>query len=467
MRKPRVLVLDDEPAMLENCERMLSRLGYVAHTLASPSPLREVLREFRPEVLLLDLRLPGVDGFTALAAALAEDPQLAVIIMTAYASVSSAVRAVQEGAFDYLGKPFTSDQLDVTVRRACTHRGLVVENRQLRERVAGPGTSGLIGGSNVMGRLLEQTRKVGPSEASVLITGESGTGKELVARCLHRESARRNGPFVPIDCGAMPEALLEAELFGHERGAFTGAVARKIGLLVAAKGGTVFLDEVTECTPTLQAKLLRTIEERKVRPVGSNVEVTIDIRIVAATNRDVDAAVATGVFRADLFYRLNVVRLDLPALRERNGDLPVLFHHFLRHFAESTEVRAPQVTPEAWEALARYQWPGNVRELRNLTQRLVVLHAGGKVCLADLPEVVRGWVTGGDDAGESSSLLPYAVARDRALERFQLGYVRRLLAAHGGNVTRAAERAQVSRRTVHRWLADLGHDAAGPSNEEA
>ncbi len=467
MRKPRVLVLDDEPAMLENCERMLARLGYVAHTLASPSPLREVLREFRPEVLLLDLRLPGVDGFTVLAAALAEDPQLAVIIMTAYASVSSAVRAVQEGAFDYLGKPFTSDQLDVTVRRACTYRGLVVENRQLRERVAGPGTSGLIGGSDVMGRLLEQTRKVGPSEASVLITGESGTGKELVARCLHRESARRNGPFVPIDCGAMPETLLEAELFGHERGAFTGAVARKIGLLVAAKGGTVFLDEVTECTPTLQAKLLRTIEERKVRPVGSNVEVTIDIRIVAATNRDVDAAVATGVFRPDLFYRLNVVRLDLPALRERNGDLPLLFHHFLRHFAESTEVRAPQVTPEAWEALARYQWPGNVRELRNLTQRLVVLHAGGKVCLADLPEAVRGWVPGGDDARDSSCLLPYAVARDRALERFQLGYVCRLLAAHGGNVTRAAERAQVSRRTVHRWLADLGHDATGLSHEEA
>lgn len=466
MTGARVLIIDDEPAMLENCERMLGRLHYATHLLSNPAPLREAMREFKPDVLLLDLRLPGVDGFGVLAAALAEDPVLPVIIMTAYASVSSAVRAVQEGAFDYLGKPFTADQLDVAVRRATAYRQLAQENQRLRTEAAGSHTAELVGSSPAMRRLAEQIAKIAPAEASVLITGESGTGKELVARSIHQGSPRGKGPFVPIDCAALPEALLEGELFGYERGAFTGAVNRKTGLLVSARGGTVFLDEVTEFSPVLQSKLLRALEERTVRPVGSNTLVPIDVRVLAATNRDVEAAVAAGTFRSDLYYRLNVIRVELPALRDRTGDVPILFTYYLERFATASEQRIPQITPDAWDALLAYRWPGNVRELRNLAHRLVVLHGGGRVSLADLPAALRGWVPGTDDAGgtaQGGSTLPYLAARDQALERFQADYVRRLLAAHDGNVTRAALAAGVSRRTVHRWLAETG--MAHPAGE--
>lgn len=455
MERARVLVIDDEPAMLVNCERLLSSEGYACTTLAEPSRFAQVVATCEPDVIVTDLRMPGTDGMTILAAALAGDAARPVILMTAFATVASAVAAVREGAFDYITKPFTADQLMVAVDRAVRYRGLSVENRSLRQQVARTiGGDGILGASPVITRLLEQATKVAPTDANVLITGESGTGKELIARLLHSHSLRRDRPFVPVDCAAMPAGLLESELFGHERGAFTGAVQRKEGLLSQANGGTVFLDEIAELSTTLQSKLLRVLEQRQMRRVGDSRLIDLDIRVVTATNSDLEAASAAGSFRQDLYYRLNVVHFHLPPLRAREGDLPLLLNAFLREFATVARRRPPEVTPEAWAILERHTWPGNVRELRNAAQRLVVLDADGRITPEDLGSALqRGFDTSPERVAEWP--VEYAGAQQDALHEFRSTYVRRLLELHGGNVSRAAKTAGVSRRTLHRWLAEL------------
>ena len=461
MSRGLVLVLDDEPGMLENVERMLTSEGYGCITLAEPLRFRDVAARERPDVILTDLRMPGADGMTILAAALADDPSRPVIIVTAYGSVASAVSAVREGAFDYLTKPFSADQLLVAVDRAVHVRRLTVENRALREEAGRASRdAGILGTSVAMAGVLEQARRVAPTDASVLITGESGTGKELLARFIHLNSERRDAPLVAVDCAALPEGLMESELFGHEKGAFTGAVQRHAGLLERALGGTVFFDEIGEMTAALQAKLLRALEERQVRRVGDTRMIPLDIRVIAATNRDLDHEVSRGAFREDLYYRLNVVHFVVPPLRARSGDLALLLTAMLAEFAARTDKRAPQVTPEAMALLARHRWPGNVRELRNLAQRLVALDDDGRVTVADLPPALRGEPSGGGDAPVDDAWrpVPYDAAQDAALREFRSEYVRRMMEAHGGNVTRAAERAGVSRRTFHRWIAD-GRDA--------
>jgi two-component system, NtrC family, response regulator PilR len=461
-------VVDDEPAMLENCRRLLSADGYDCITLQNALRVREVLWDTRPDLLLLDLRMPAADGMTVLAAAVADEPALPVIVITAFASLSSAVQAMREGAFDYLAKPFTADQLLVAVERALRYRGLTLENEALRAQVASASTDGIVGSSPAFLRVLEQARKVAQTEANVLITGESGTGKEVLARFIHAESARKARLFTPVDCAALPEGLLESELFGHERGAFTGAVARKDGLLTTANGGTAFLDEITEMSPGLQSKLLRALEERKIRRLGSSEFIDVDLRIIAATNIDLDAAVADGTFRQDLFYRLSVVPLRMAPLRDRSGDVALLMQTFLRRFAAESGREPPQVSPDVWEALERHRWPGNVRELRNLAHRLVALDDDGCITLADLPEKLRGPSLPGRNGEdprwpwteiESGGHPDYETAREQALRGFQAAYVRQLLAGHDGNVTRAARTAGVSRRTFHRWLAELGSEA--------
>jgi DNA-binding NtrC family response regulator len=448
-------VIDDERAMLENCERLLSREGYACTTLAEPSRFRQVAAELEPDVIITDLRMPGTDGMTILAAGIADDPARPVIIMTAFATVASAVAAVREGAFDYITKPFSADQLLVAVERAVRYRGLSVENRSLRQQVARTvGGDGILGASPIMTRLLEQAMIVAPTDANVLITGESGTGKELVARLIHTHSLRHDRPFVPVDCAAMPEGLLESELFGHERGAFTGAVQRKEGLLASANGGTVFLDEIAELGTGLQSKLLRVLEQRQMRRLGDSRLIDLDIRVVTATNRDLEAAVAAGSFRQDLYYRLNVVHFNLPPLRARDGDIPILMNAFLREFANTARRRPPEVTPEAWAILERHTWPGNVRELRNAAQRLVVLDTDGRITPGDL----SGALQHGFDAPQVDPAqwsVNYAQAQDDAMREFRSTYVKRLLELHGGNVSRAATTAGVSRRTLHRWLAGL------------
>ncbi len=462
--RAKVLVVDDELDMLDNCRRLLARAGHEARTLADPTTVPATMAEFGPDVILLDLRMPQADGLTVLAAALAIDPAVPVVIMTAFGSVDSAVRAIREGAFDYLTKPFTGEQLVVAVDRALRYRGLSLENQALRLQVAtdDPATARLIGASPAMAHVMAQVRRVAPTEANLLILGESGTGKELLARSVHELSNRRPGPFVPIDCTSLPANLLESELFGHERGAFTGAVARKRGLLAEANGGTVFLDEIGELELPLQAKLLRALEERRVRSVGGTAQTPIDVRVVAATNVDLEQAVKGGQFRSDLYFRLNVVQVTLPPLRSRLGDVAELLHHFLADFARGADRPAPRVSPEALEAIETYDWPGNVRELRNVAQRLVVLDDDGRITTADLPEAIRGWPNG--TRGAMGPPLEYEQAREESQTAFLRQYVRQLLDYHGGNVSRAANAAGVSRRTLHRWLADLGTVARDPAS---
>ena len=459
MARARILVIDDEPAMLENCERLLSREGYACTTLADPSRFRQVAAALEPDVIVTDLRMPGTDGMTILAAGVADDSTRPVIVMTAFATVASAVAAVREGAFDYITKPFTADQLLVAVERAARYRGLSMENRSLRQQVArSVGGHSLLGSSVVLTRLLEQATRVAPTDANVLITGESGTGKELIAQLLHSRSSRHDRPFVPVDCAAMPEGLLESELFGHERGAFTGAVQRKDGLLAKANGGTVFLDEIAELSTTLQSKLLRVLEQRQIRRIGDSRLIDLDIRVVTATNRDLEAAVADGSFRQDLYYRLKVVHFDLPPLRAREGDIPILMNAFLREFATTAGRQPPEVTPDAWAILERYTWPGNVRELRNTAQRLVVLDTDGRITAEDLGGALQHeFVKSQQDPAQLP--LEYSHAQAEALREFRATYVRRLLELTGGNVTRAAATAGVSRRTLHRWLAELNQGA--------
>jgi DNA-binding NtrC family response regulator len=456
MDRARVLIVDDESAMLENCERLLSRHGHRCSTLADATRVRDVLREVSPDVMLLDLRMPGVDGMTVLTAVLSDDPALAVIIMTAYGTVASAVAAIREGAFDYITKPFTGEQLEVAVQRAIRHRGLTIENRALREQVArGARVDQIVGSSAAFHKLMNQVRKVAGADANVLISGESGTGKELIARYIHSHGPRHEAAFVPVDCAALPEGLLESELFGYERGAFTGAVGRKTGLLEEGNGGTIFLDEFTELSLSLQSKLLRALEERQVRRLGSSSLVDVDIRVVAATSVDLEAAVASGTFREDLYYRLNVIPLHLPPLRERGGDVVMLAQQFLVQYAAAVAKEPPNVSPEVWDALEAHRWPGNVRELRNLAERLVVLDDDGRITLADLPEALRPGRSILTEAPDDNP-LPYEQARAAAIQTFQARYVRRLLEHAGGNVSKAARMAGVSRRTVHRWLEDNG-----------
>jgi transcriptional regulator with PAS, ATPase and Fis domain len=298
---------------------------------------------------------------------------------------------------------------------------------------------------------MKSAKKVALTDASVLISGETGTGKELIARYLHAHGSRKKGPFVPVDCASLPEHLLESELFGHERGAFTGADTQKIGLLEHANKGTVFLDECGELTVELQAKFLRTLEERQIRRLGGSTMIDIDVRVIAATNADLKAAVAAGTFREDLYYRLDVVPLRVPPLRERKGDILVLLQKFLAHYSAVKQQRPPRLSPDVVDVFEAYEWPGNIRELRNFTQRLIVLNESGHITLADLPEALRPSVSELDDV-LAEGPLPYQEARTKALQLFQERYVKRLLKASDGNVTKAARTAGVSRRTVHRWI---------------
>ena len=451
-----ILIVDDEPEMLVNCERLLAREGYSCTTLNDPVAFLRTLRGCQPDVVLCDLRMPGADGMQLLAGARSEDPDIPFIFITAYATVSSAVQAIQEGAFDYLAKPFTAQQLSVVVKRALRQRRLTEENRQLRIEVAREQAFGEISGrSPPVLRVIERIRKVASSEANVLISGESGTGKELVARCIHSASSRCDRPFVAVDCAAIPESLLETTLFGHEKGAFTGAVARQRGLLEQANHGTLFFDEITELNASLQSRLLRALQEREVRRVGGNSVIGLDIRVVAATNMDPAAAVKNGRLREDLYYRLNVIPIQVPPLRERGSDAILLLRQFLQSFAEHYERPIPKLSRAAWDTIESYSWPGNVREVKNVAEQLVLLYDGKSITIGDLPHSLGPLGPIVDDGSPPLHKLPYPQARDRALRQFEAQYLDEILAQHGGNVTLAAKAAGVSRRTLHRWLQRL------------
>ena len=463
MDKGHVLVVDDEPEMLENCRRLLAHEGHACTTLGESRRFLEVLHEARPDVILCDLRMPEVDGMELLATARAEDPELPVILITGYATVNSAVEAIQEGAFDYLAKPFTPRQLGAAVTRALRQRRLTQENRRLRDQAREKDRVEILGESAVIERVKDQIRKAAPTEANVLIWGESGTGKELVARSLHHNSSRAGGPFVAVDCATIPGTLLESSLFGHEKGAFTGAIARQRGLLEQAHRGTLFLDEITQLGPVLQSRLLRALQEREMRRVGGSGIIALDIRVIAATNLNPTVAVAEGLLREDLYYRLHVVPIAVPPLRDRDSDILLLFQTFLRRSAESYGKTVPRVSRAAWDAIERYPWPGNVRELKNVAERLIIFDDDGAIGLGDLPEALRRKGVVVDERWLTSLEEPYAVVRERALRAIEGRYAEQVVDRYGGNVTAAARAAGVSRRTLHRWLRNR---RTGPEEEE-
>ena len=444
--------------MVENCARILKRAGFQCQTATDPRRALSLVETERPDLLLTDLKMPGMDGLELLRRAREIDSALPVILITAFASIESAVAAIKDGAFDYLPKSFSVDQLRVAVERGLRQRELQVENRNLREQLQGAlGFENLIGRSPAMMKVFELVRKAARSEANILILGESGTGKELIARAIHANSPRATQPFVPVDCASLPESLLESELFGHEKGAFTGAVKSKRGLMEVADRGTLFLDEIGELPLTLQAKLLRVLQERQVRHVGGTAQIDVDVRVVSATNRDLREVAAKGQFREELYYRVNVIAIALPPLRERAGDLKLLAHAFLKRYGGG---RVTGFDDAALHALEAYGWPGNVRELQNVIERACALADGDRITRPDLPEYLlqgvglRGpttSVTAGPSLPDSAN-LPLKDAKEQWMQVLEASYLRGLLERHADNVSAAAKAAGIDRKTFHRLI---------------
>jgi two-component system response regulator HydG len=448
---PKILIVDDETAILDTLQILLRREGFEVVAAQSGREALARLEEGLPEVVLSDIRMPGVSGLDLLAAIRERDPELPVILMTAQASLQSAMQAVNQGAFYYLQKPFSNDELVALCRRAAETRTLKAENRALR-RVIGrrddPSVRRPVGKNRGFIDVLKLAETVAPAESTVLITGESGTGKEVLARYIHSLSERAEGAFVSINCGALPENLLESELFGHLKGSFTGAVRDRDGLLVAAGGGTFFLDEVGEMPPSLQVKLLRAVQEREVVPVGATEPIPIDVRIIAATNRDLEDEVRRGSFRSDLYYRLNVISLHLPPLRERGADIPLLAEHFLRNLSERSGGRNFRLSEAALELLKRYDWPGNTRELENALERAAVLTRGEVIEVEALPARIA--------EERPAPLVDERPPENPTLEIIERAYILWVLQSEGGNKARAAEVLGIDPSTLYRKLNRYG-----------
>jgi len=455
MERARILVADDKENMLELVTRILGD-SYEVTTAADGGRAISLIGGQEFDVILTDLRMPGADGFEVLRAAKARSPDTEIIVMTAYATVQDAVTAMKQGAYDYLAKPFDPDDASLVVARALERRRLRAQTRTLRRELEGVYSfHNLVGKSAAMKdvyHLLEQASKL---DITVLLNGETGTGKELAARAIHYHSARKERPFVPVNCGALPSELVESELFGHARGAFTGAAGAKAGLFEEAEGGTLFLDEIGELPLPTQVKLNRALQEREIRRVGENRPVQIDVRVTAATHRELKAEVAAGRFREDLFYRLNVFPVVLPALRERRDDIPLLAAHFLEKHASALRREITGFEADAIRALTGYPWPGNVRELENAVERAVAVAKGKTVELADLPADVKGTQEGAIP-GEVLAKLPYRDAVDLARDRVSRDYLTVLMREHEGNVTHAAQRAGMERESLHRLLKRYG-----------
>jgi two-component system response regulator HydG len=442
-----VLVVDDEEQMLRSQERMLVREGYVVLTATSANEALERLRTADPEVdvVLTDLRMEGMDGMQFVETAKRLYPDLEVIMMTGYGTIETAVEAMRKGAYDFLPKPFKRMQLLKIVSRAMERRSLLAENRRLRQQVADGGGRSVVGNSEAMRHVLDMVAQVAPSEATVLILGESGTGKEVVARAIHEASDRARRPFVKVSCAALPDSLLEAELFGYERGAFTGADRRKPGRFELADGGTLFLDEIGDIPLEMQVKLLRVLQEREFERLGGTQTLEVDVRVLAATHRDLRQQVEKGRFREDLYYRLAVIPLEVPPLRVRPDDVPLLAAHFAAKYARD-ENRIPALLPETNEALVRYDWPGNVRELENAIERAVVLCKDGVIGPHDLPPHVRAR----DDTERDGAYLKVPIGTTmREVEDLLIDQALQL--SHGDK-QKAATLLGISARTITRHL---------------
>ncbi len=448
-----VLVIDDESSILESLRILLRNEGFTPHVAQGGRQGLEQIASLSPDIVLTDVRMPNVDGIEVLSAVRRQDPAIPVILMTAQATLQSAVQAVNEGAFYYIQKPFRNDDLVAILRRAAEHRRLRVENQSLKQEIRRRETTMTgrpVGKSKSWTEVLRLAETVAPTESTVLIQGESGTGKEVIARYIHQLSARIEGPFQSINCGALPESLLESELFGHVKGSFTGAVKDKQGLFSSAAGGTFFLDEIGETTPATQVKLLRVLQHREVIPVGATEPMSIDTRLIAATNRDLEEMMRRATFRQDLYYRLNVIALHLPPLRERQDDIPLLVDSFLERLETTRGGGEKMLSDSAAEAISAYQWPGNVRELENALERAWILTPGNRIELSALPERVTSPMP--------SRLLDDRSAPNPTLEAIERAYILWVLNAEGGNKTRAAESLGIDPSTLHRKLSRFGNE---------
>ena len=447
-QQPSILIVDDESGILDTLRILLRKEGFEVTTAQGGKAGLEQIRSGTHDIVLTDVRMPQVTGLDILQAAKEQDSMTPVILMTAQASLQTAVAAVNQGAFYYVQKPFSNDELLAILRRACEYRQIRVENRQLKQEIRRKDRTTVerpIGKSRRFIEVLKLAEMVAPSDSTVLIQGESGTGKEVIARYLHNLSARPDGPFLSINCGALPENLLESELFGHVKGSFTGAVRDKQGLFAAARGGTFFMDEVGEMPPSLQIKLLRVLQEREVIPVGATEAIPVDVRIVAATNRDLEEEVRRGHFRSDLFYRLNVIAVELPCLRDRRDDLVMLIDHFLQEMATERNSTAKALSSEALDAVMVYDWPGNVRELQNALEHAVVLTKAALIEPAALPERIT--------RRRREPLVAERSSPNPSLEVIERAYIMWVLQAEGGNKTRAAEVLGIDPSTLYRKLS--------------
>ena len=453
-KKSSVLVVDDDSAHRTMLRTLISGWGYTVSEANDGAAAIESVKAASYDLVLMDVRMVKVSGLEALEKIKSYNPAIPVIIMTAYSSVETAVEALKQGAHDYLTKPLDFDKLRLILERAMEHTRLKEENRILRESLGRQFDSqNIIGKSPAMTKLLETVAQVAPSEATVLISGESGTGKELIAGAIHFNSLRKDGPFVKINCAAITETLLESELFGHEKGAFTGADRRKEGRFSQAHGGTLFLDEVSEMSLTMQVKLLRALQEREFNRVGGETTIQVDVRVIAATNKNLLEQINTGAFREDLYYRLNVVELAVPSLTERKEDIPLLAQHFLEMFATKNQKEIKGFTPRAMHHLIRYDWPGNVRELMNAVERGVVLARTPYLDEADFLFLKDALLSGDEDQAEPANL---AIEGDAPLGEIEKTAILKTLEAAGGNKSEAARRLGITRKTLHKKLKAYG-----------
>jgi two-component system response regulator HydG len=448
--KTKILVVDDEAPHRQMLEVVLGGEGYEIHQAGDGQEAINLVEERYYDLILMDNRMTEVDGIEALKKIKEISPGIPVIIMTAYASVSTAVDALKSGAYDYLTKPLDIDELKILIDKALRHRQLEQENKYLKERLGDRfDFSSIIGRSPAMRDLFDTIALVAPSEATALIVGESGTGKELIANSIHHNSSRKERPFIKVNCAALPETLLESELFGHEKGAFTGAIARKQGRFQLAHRGSILLDEIGEMAPSTQAKILRVLQEREFEPLGGSQTVKVDTRVIAATNKNLEEEIQQGRFREDLYYRLNVVTLEVPPLRERREDISLLADFFLKQYAQKNRRLVKGFTPRAMDLLMRHAWPGNVRELENVVERAVIMGRSDMISELELPDAVRALEA--KDGEDVIDLIP-----GRSLKEMEREMIIRTLEEAGGNRTRTAEILGISRRTLQLKLKEYG-----------
>ena len=436
-KKPKILVVDDEDIVRESLGDWLDGVGYDVEVAASGEEALQIIKKKKPRIMVTDLVMPGINGIELMNEAKKIVPSIITIIITAHATIQSAITAIREGAFDYIEKPFYPEKVELLIGKLVEHQDLIEENIKLRRKIEERFQfEGIIAKSPKMLKIFELIRIVAPSSATILITGETGTGKEIVARAIHHQSKRQSKPFIATSCAALPESLLESELFGHEKGSFTGAVERKKGKFEAADNGTLFLDEIGEINANTQVHLLRSLEEKKITRIGSNEEFSVDTRVITATNEDLRRMVLEGQFREDLYYRLKVVTINLPALKERREDILPLAEHFLKKYAEENDKDVINLSPEVIEFMLNYAWPGNVRELENMIEHGVILSMSNAVTMAELPQ---------------DTLHP-TLAEEKTIEAVTKNHILNVLEETQGNISEAAKILGIQRMTLYNKL---------------